>query len=370
MFDHLLKPWLRPLSLSAAAVALLLTGCVSPSKTEEEKERTVIAEADEPNEPNNEVASSSQAMAERLSDAMTQGWELPEDDLTDEQWQQIRARSQARQPEPTLDTADEPEPDGERGAHGPSSDKTVTDIDDAPDPLTRRELLALLRERLRESENSAMSKALIAAAVSLADPNHEIDPAVLGNLTSSQRERVELFQQMLLTLGQELAQGQELERYSIERRLNELFRDWPLEIRTFALCRRVSGYGVYDPFENHTFLAGQNQRVIAYSELDHFRHKRQSNGNYEVNLEQEVVLYNESDGLAVWRNEPVRITDESRNQRRDFFVVQMVTLPARLSVGKYRLKVRITDVHGNSIDETTTPIEFVADASLVHSRDR
>ncbi|MFA9477426.1 hypothetical protein ACERK3_03860 [Phycisphaerales bacterium AB-hyl4] len=359
------RAWLRPTLAGAVALTLTLVGCVAPEKPEE-RERTVITEADNQDD---EVTASTQALADRLSEALTQGGGLPEDlELTDEQWEQIRAARQARQqPEPE-ESEDEPDRSGE--AHGPSSAKTVTDIEDEPDPLTRRELLALLRERLRESDNSTMSKALIAAAISLADPNHEIDPAILGQLSGSQRDRVELFQQLLLTLGQELAQGGDLERYDIERRLDELFRDRPLEIRTFALCRRVSGYGVYEPFESKTFLAGRDQRVIAYSELEHFRHNRLANGNYEVELEQEVVLYNESDGLAVWRHEPVRITDESRNPRRDFFVVQMITLPARISVGKYRLKVRISDQHGNSLDETTIPLEFVADASLVRSRNQ
>ncbi|MEX1015684.1 MAG: hypothetical protein WDZ31_02975, partial [Phycisphaeraceae bacterium] len=326
--------------------------------------------ADAGGEADDDVTSSTQAMADRLAEAMRQSWEPPVDDLTPEQWEQIRARQQAERAAPDADDeADEaeavtPEVDADE-APDAIPDPPITD-DDAPEPLTRREVLALLREHIRGSDDSAMSKALTAAAVSLADSGQEIDPAVLNGLNERQRARVELFHQLLLTLGQELAQGSELQRHSIDRRLDELFRDRPLEIRTLALCRRVSGFGVFDAFDSRTFLAGRNQRLIVYSELEHFRPKRLDNGEYEVQLEQEVVLYNESDGLAVWRHEPVRITDQSQNQRRDFFVVQMVTLPARLSVGKYRMKVRITDVHGDSLDETTVPIELVADESLVH----
>ena len=43
----------------------------------------------------------------------------------------------------------------------------------------------------------------------------------------------------------------------------------------------------------------------------------------------------------------------------------MIRLPARLSVGKYLLKIRITDQHGGSLDEATMPIQIVADQALV-----
>jgi hypothetical protein len=35
-----------------------------------------------------------------------------------------------------------------------------------------------------------------------------------------------------------------------------------------------------------------------------------------------------------------------------------------VSVGEYRLKVRVTDLHGGSVDETTVPVELVADRAL------
>ena len=61
----------------------------------------------------------------------------------------------------------------------------------------------------------------------------------------------------------------------------------------------------------------------------------------------------------------VQIVDRSRNRRRDFFEVQLIKLPPQLSVGKYWLKVRVTDLHGNYIDETSLPIKIVADQALV-----
>ncbi|MCG8403178.1 MAG: hypothetical protein MJA84_16535, partial [Firmicutes bacterium] len=68
--------------------------------------------------------------------------------------------------------------------------------------------------------------------------------------------------------------------------------------------------------------------------------------------------------------DPVRITDVSRNVRRDFFLVQMIELPKRLTLGEFALKVRVTDEHGQTRDETTIPIEIVADQSLVNAGER
>lgn len=340
----------RRLARLAAAVCMtiFIGGCAAPERAGGGGDATGA---------DDDVAGSTQAMADRLSDAMRDRWQPPMDDLTDEQWDAMAAARRARDADDDAEPADEPEPKPEPEPADP--------LPAEPAPMTRGELLAELLDRVRDGEESAVSKALIGAALSLADPQHELDARLTGSLDESQRRRVDLYHQLVLTFGQELAQAGELNRASIDRRLDELFRDRPVEIGKVALCRRVSGFGVYDPFESRTFLAGQDQRAIVYVELDHFRTRRRDDGEHEVKLKQEVVLYNESDGLAVWRHDPVQITDVSRNRRRDFFHVQMITLPARISVGKYLLKVRVTDEHGGSLDESTMPLEFVADAALV-----
>ena len=86
-----------------------------------------------------------------------------------------------------------------------------------------------------------------------------------------------------------------------------------------------------------------------------------------MQLTQEVTIFTEHDGLIAWRQAAAEIVDESRNQRRDFFVVQLVKLPARLTVGKYLLKVRIRDVNGQTLDEQTLPLQLVAEQSMASS---
>ncbi len=142
----------------------------------------------------------------------------------------------------------------------------------------------------------------------------------------------------------------------------------PLEITTATLCSRVEGFGNYTPM-SATWLAGRAHRTIVYAEVDHFASRlvRAPSGSetYEVRLTQELQLYHDADGLLAWRMPPQDVRDTSRNRRRDFFVVQMIDLPASLSVGKYQLKVTLRDEATRQTSETVLPILVVADEELI-----
>lgn len=235
-------------------------------------------------------------------------------------------------------------------------------------PLSRKELFLRLWNDLDQSDEPAWNRALAAAVLSVADAGQPLDVRFLEGLDPAQKDLVQRYRQIVLTMKEQLQQHSGSLTYDqLQQRLDELLGQQPIDIRRVALCRRVMGYGVYEPFDSNTFLAGRDQKMILYAELDQYRSVLTADDEYEVKLQQEVVLYNEADGLAVWRQEPVQIVDRSRNRRRDFFVVQLIHLPARLGVGKYRLKLRVTDLHGGSIDETTTPIQIVADPALVQA---
>jgi len=235
-----------------------------------------------------------------------------------------------------------------------------------PASLDRDILLSQLRDVVRAGDATAMDKALTAVGLSLIDPGRVLDPADLTALSPPYREQVRQYHKILLALSQELVSAKgRLDEGRVMKRIQGLFGEQPLRVSTVELCRRVRGYGVYEAFDSHVFLAGREQPIIIYAEVDHYQTVEAENSRYQVKLAQEVVLYNESDGLAVWRQPRVEILDESRNQRRDFFVVQMIRLPQRLGVGKYVLKVRVTDLHNQSLDEATIPIQLVADQSMV-----
>ena len=237
---------------------------------------------------------------------------------------------------------------------------------DSRPPQNRQALLAQLREKISTEEDDNVDKALFAIGLSLFESDRTLRDQDLAWLDPNRRALVRQYHQVMVALAEQLTAGASpIDVDAVMEQLDKTLRDHPIRIKKIDLCQRVRGYGVYEPFESHVFLAGRVQPMIIYAELKHFHCQKTDEERYQVKLTQEVVLYNESDGLAVWRQPTVDIVDESRNRRHDFFVVQMVRLPARLTVGKYRLKVRMTDRYNGSLDESTIPIQIVADQSLV-----
>ncbi|MCG8402081.1 MAG: hypothetical protein MJA84_10840, partial [Firmicutes bacterium] len=224
---------------------------------------------------------------------------------------------------------------------------------------SRRAMLAELLADVRQSDDPALSRALIAASLSLAETNQELDYSFVEPLSPEQRQTVQRYHALLLALHAQLAAGsRSVDRRALTDQIDELLADQPIEIVKLKLCRRVSGFGVYDPFDSTVFLAGRAQKMIGYLEFENYTALPGENHRYTVNLKQELELY-DADGLMVWRHEPVSISDESTNRRRDFFTVQMITLPARLTVGKFHLKARVIDEHTGNRWESSMPIEIV-----------
>lgn len=236
-------------------------------------------------------------------------------------------------------------------------------------PVTVESLLTQLLLTQRREQNGqvdAVTRAVnIAAILGMAGKN-TFDPSDLQALSDPQKSRMVHYQKLTTLLREQvLSPGGATHYQAILEQLDSLMDNVPLHIRKVEIARSVSSYGVYEPMETHTFLAGRPQPMIVYVELEHYKSLKGDNGKFAVKLAQELVLYNEADGLAVWREPRVQIADESLNRRRDFFVVQRIELPARLSVGKYLLKVTMSDLQGGSIDETSVPIQVVADVTMV-----
>jgi hypothetical protein len=240
-------------------------------------------------------------------------------------------------------------------------------------PLDQRELVKRLSSALAadaRTQRKSLRPYIARAALSLTDPRQELTEADLAALSAEDRRVVLAWQRTFSQLGLTLAAGDTDGRAALRDAAEELagqVESWQkLKIRNVRLCTRVDGYGNYQTFGSHTFLAGRAQPMIVYAELDNFATETQTNGKHVVKLTQEVILFNESDGLPVWRQRPVPIKDESFNRRRDFFIVQIITLSDRLTVGKYLLKVSVTDEIGKAVDEVTLPVQIVADPNLVN----
>ncbi|QQE11732.1 hypothetical protein JD969_19990 [Planctomycetota bacterium] len=226
--------------------------------------------------------------------------------------------------------------------------------------VTRQEILEELIRRNREQSNPAMQKAMVAASLSLLDQNQEMDWSATNKLSPNQKQNVERYHAMLLSLYSQASEKKyKFDRTEIEAQLNELFETQPLTIVITEFVYSVRSFGDYTPMESNRFLAGQDNLIGLYCELQNYKINETPDSQFVTNLTQEVALY-DSTGTQVWRLDPKKIKDVCRKRRRDFFTAMRMTLPARLNLGEYRLKVRISDDNNDAVAETSIPIQIVS----------
>jgi hypothetical protein len=132
-----------------------------------------------------------------------------------------------------------------------------------------------------------------------------------------------------------------------------------LNVPTVVLCKRVDGFGKYEPIDPPRFPAGRDNPAIVYCEIQNFESRLNDHRQWETKLTQEVTLFTET-GMLAWKDKPRPVSDECRNRRHDFFLYDLVKLPANLSIGRYLLKVTIVDRTANRVAESTLPVEIVA----------
>lgn len=205
-------------------------------------------------------------------------------------------------------------------------------------------------DRIAASDQSALAKAMDAVNVRLSDPDAAIQRRFLDPLPQADRERLVMYEKLLKeTREQMLKPGASMDTAVVQDKIAAIFGGLPLEVKRFELCRRVEGYGIFTPLDAGGFVAGRAQPVLLYVELERFHAEPIGGDKFEVRLKQEAELFDSQTGVAVWRQEPVTVVDQSKNRRRDFFLVQRVTLPAHLAPGEYVLKVSGVDVHGGMV---------------------
>jgi len=154
-----------------------------------------------------------------------------------------------------------------------------------------------------------------------------------------------------------------------EQIAGELAADAPLRIDRVELCSRVDGFGQFTRFRGNTFLAGRRQRVIVYVELSRFGHTQLAGSAddpmYAVELTQRIEVYHEPDQVLAMATPTLSDRRISRNRFRDYYVVTAIDLPETLSVGKYGIRVTMTDLSDDSIAEAVIPLTIVADSSAL-----
>ncbi|MCW5775073.1 MAG: hypothetical protein KIS87_01330 [Phycisphaeraceae bacterium] len=233
-------------------------------------------------------------------------------------------------------------------------------------------LTELLRDRMNGANEPFADALALVAATASSPAAMPVDPASDsgGRLSPDEVRTLRAVRDLLTRLG-ESTDASDAARV-LREVADDLETGMGVRIARAELCRRVDGFGSFQPFPRNDFLAGQTNRAIVYAEIDRFAHRPRAESSdggapgdtLAVELSQELLVVHRADGRLAWRRPPERIVETSRNIRRDFFLVSEIELPRTLTVGSYLLKVRIRDEIAGSVDEVSIPLGIVADPAL------
>jgi hypothetical protein len=233
-----------------------------------------------------------------------------------------------------------------------------------------RELIVeLSKELYREASYSDMPlrELMLIAATTIVTPDRAIQPDAIPALTPRERELLGHFQTFFTQIGTSL-DGSRTADEALQHAVDELRAAMStkpqLYIDTMALCTRVGGFGDYDPFNRYSFLAHSEQQAVLYLELSGFTSELNQQNQWVTELSLQLMIYSDRDGIPVWSENWQSAVDISRNKRQDFFMVQILTLPRALSVGRYHMKVHVRDEKSLAEAEGSITFEMVADPKL------
>ncbi len=265
----------------------------------------------------------------------------------------------------------------ERGIDPQAIDETVDDEAVYPEPVEvvsvdaeqRKaelvdELVGLLTDLARTSDNPGAAATALAGMDSISvetlDSLHS--EGVLSDAELSTLRAVrEVFDSISSSGG---IASPDAAAEALERVKRDLDRASGIRVARALLCTRVDGFGKYEPFTSNEFVAGTAQEVIVYVEVDRFGH-REITGNdgqprFEVEMSQRLELYHVADDLNTWNRAAEVDRSVSRNRVRDYYLINKITLPRNLGVGRYHLKVVMRDLVDEKVAEAIIPIRMLA----------
>jgi len=245
----------------------------------------------------------------------------------------------------------------------------TADASTAPPEVRLREAMVALRRELYQTasyDDAPLRQYLAMSALAMIDPERALDPEALVDLDPRERDLLRAYQQFFINLGKELTSSGDDERLLslIDELKQTVSNRGPLAIARAEFCTRVDGFGRFRPFSRNAFLAGSGQQVVVYTEIDEFSSARNAEGKWVTDLSQELSIYNTYDNIPVWRLDWQPATDVSATKLSDFFITHLITIPERLGVGRYTMKVRVRDEAAGSIAEAGIEFQIVADENL------
>ena len=254
----------------------------------------------------------------------------------------------------------------------PQTNQT-TAIEPLPDDRLRQLLVELSREAYHHATYSdvPLRQLLVIVAQAIISPDRQLQVDAIPGLTDREREVLSAMQAFYTDVGERLLKAGDPEVLvtALAELKKELAKEPQLRLSHAALSSRVSGFGAYDEFKKnkagrYVFLAHSRQQAVVYVEIEEFQSELNTNSEWVTELSQQLVIFSDRDGIPVWRQSWRPVVDVTKNRRHDFFVVQVITLPDKLSVGRYQFKISVRDERSGAEAEATLEMDMVADPSL------
>ena len=130
----------------------------------------------------------------------------------------------------------------------------------------------------------------------------------------------------------------------------------PLCIGKLCLCRKILGFGSFEPLHEPRVKAGQ--RILLYCEMTGMQYEAKE-ASFVSRLSSKIEIGSVDNGAFQWAHELGPAEDVCGSRRHDFFVNYRFYLPETLPPGSYRLRLTQTDLVANRSTSAEIPLEIV-----------
>ena len=130
----------------------------------------------------------------------------------------------------------------------------------------------------------------------------------------------------------------------------------PLGVSELHLCRKVHGFGSFEPLNATALKSGQ--RLLLYCEVTGLEYQPKEHG-FLSRLSSRIEIKAADSGLLQWEQELGSAEELFGRRRRDNYVNYVIELPKSLPPGNYRLKLIQTDLVANRSTSAEIPLQIV-----------
>lgn len=244
---------------------------------------------------------------------------------------------------------------------------------DSNDPMALSKLLANAFANSTSGSLDPLRVWFIYSSLAVSNPDITLPEGWGEDLLPAERDRVMAAYAGFSALGRSFRDGAAtIDSGTRQALVAALVGEPSLTIPKVDLCTKVTGYGEYSPVQRRSFLAGSNNRVIVYSELDGFKSQLE-NGKWTTRLATRVSIVgagNTGQSIA-WSRSPewTEVVDTSDNPRCEFFLGEIIPISSSLAAGNYHVRVEVKDLATGATTSTVLPIEVLTERAFAAVND-